>query len=55
MPKGVGGREDHLCGAPSGLPLPWFRKHLHPVAVRRRGRGGHGDSVLAIQYTLWRK
>ena len=46
MPKGAGGREDHLCGAPSGLPLPWFRasKHLHPVAVG--GRGG----VTEIRY-----
>ena len=46
MPKGAGGREDHLCGAPSGLPLPWFRaaKHLHLVAVG--GRGG----VTEIRY-----
>ena len=35
MPKGAGGREDHLCGAPSGLPLPCFHAamHLYPVAV----------------------
>ena len=54
MPKGVGGREDHLCVAPTRLPLPWFRaaQHLHPVAVGGRGgvtefryrhrRGGEG-------------
>ena len=46
MPKGAGGREEYLCGALTGLTLPWFRaaKHLHFVAVGER-RGGHGGSV----------
>ena len=50
---GVGGREVHLCGAPSGLPLPWFceLKHLHMCSGGQEGRG-HKDTVLAIQYTL---
>ena len=50
---GVGGREVHLCGAPSGLPLPWFcgLKHLQMCSGGQEGRG-HKDTVLAIQYTL---
>ena len=53
--RGRGGREVHLCGAPSGLPLPWFCewKYLQMCSGGggREGRG-HGDTVLAIQYTL---
>ena len=50
---GAAGREVHLCGAPSGLPLPWFceLKHLQMCSGGQEGRG-HGDTVLAIQYTL---
>ena len=50
---GVGGREVHLFGAPSALPLPWFceLKHLHMCSGGQEGRG-HKDTVLAIQYTL---
>ena len=50
---GAGGREVHLCGAPSGLPLPWFCewKHLQMCSGGQEGRG-HGDTVLAIQHTL---
>ena len=53
---GVGGRKDHLRGAPSGLPLPRFRvvKHLQICTRGREGRG-HGDTVLVIQYTLLRR
>ena len=47
MPKGAGGREDHLRGAPTGLLLPGFRaaKQLHLVAV-----GGRGGGVTEIRY-----
>ena len=42
-----------MCGAPSGLPLPWFceLKHLQMCCGGQEGRG-HEDTVLAIQYTL---
>ena len=54
--RGRGGREVHLCGAPSGLPLPWFCewKYLQMCSGGGGGREGrgHGDTVLAIQYTL---
>ena len=51
--RGRGGREVHLCGAPSGLPLPWFceLKYLQMCSGGQEGRG-HKDTVLAIQYTL---
>ena len=43
---GAGGREVHLCGAPSGLPLLRFceRKHLQMRC------GGGGGGVTEILY-----
>ena len=51
--QGAGGRgEDHLCGAPLGFPPPLSHEvmHLQTCSRRREGRG-HGDTVLAMQYT----
>ena len=43
--RGRGGREVHLCGTPSGLPLPWFRewKYLQMCDVQRGGGGAGGE------------
>ena len=51
--QGAGGRgEGRLCGAPLGFPLPLSHEvtHLQTCSRRREGRG-HGDTVLAMQYT----
>ena len=51
--RGAGGRgEDHLCGAPLGFPLPLTHEVTHLQTCSRRWEGrGHGDTVLAMQYT----
>ena len=51
--QGAGGRgEDHLCGAPLGFPLPLEHEATHLQTCSRRWEGrGHGDTVLAMQYT----
>ena len=51
--RGAGGRgEDHLCGAPLWFPLPLTHEVTHLQTCSRRWEGrGHGDTVLAMQYT----
>ena len=51
--RGAGGRgEDNLCGSPLGFPLPLTHEVTHLQTCSRRWEGrGHGDTVLAMQYT----
>ena len=52
--RGRGGREVHLCGAPSGLPLPWFRewKYLQ-MCSGGGGAGGEGSRRYSTGNTIY--
>ena len=49
--RGRGGREVHLCGAPSGLPLPWFCEWKHLQMCSGGGRGGVTE-IQCGQYNI---